>query len=64
MANNNYKKLDIELDVIGVYKNQLILEMEKLGVTKNELPIIPDATIRNAIKRNRKPEDVAWAILQ
>ncbi len=49
---------------IEEYRNLLIQEMYKLGANKQELELIKDATIRNAIKRNRKPEDVAWAILQ
>lgn len=54
----------IEMDVIADYKNKLIIEMKKMGASTDELLLIQDATIRNAIKRKRKPEDVAWAILQ
>ena len=46
------------------YRLLLIDEMIKLGASENELQTIKDATIRNAIRRNRKPEDVAWALLQ
>ncbi len=49
---------------INEYRNLLQKEMIRLGATEHELELIKDATIRNAIKRNRKPEDVAWAILQ
>mgnify|MGYP001068212169 CR=1 FL=1 len=46
------------------YRLLLIDEMLKLGASELELQMIKDATIRNAIRRNRKPEDVAWALLQ
>lgn len=46
------------------YRSLLIDEMLKLGASEQELQMIKDATIRNAIRRNRKPEDVAWALLQ
>lgn len=49
---------------INEYRDLLRQEMLRLGATEHELELIKDATIRNAIKRNRKPEDVAWAILQ
>ncbi len=50
--------------VIIEYKNLLITEMEKMGASPHEISLVKDATIRNAINRKRKPEDVAWAILQ
>lgn len=46
------------------YRKLLMQEMNKLGANEHEVTLIKDATIRNAIKRNRRPEDVAWAILQ
>lgn len=46
------------------YRLLLIDEMLKLGASEKELQMIKDATIRNAIRKNRKPEDVAWALLQ
>ena len=52
---------------INEYRNLLQKEMIRQFIdsqTEHELELIKDATIRNAIKRNRKPEDVAWAILQ
>lgn len=59
------EKITKENDVsINEYRNLLQQEMIRLGATEQELRLIKDATIRNAIKRNRKPEDVAWAILQ
>lgn len=56
--------LSEELYSIDDYRHLLQQEMIKLGASEQELELIKDATIRNAIKRNRKPEDVAWAILQ
>lgn len=53
-----------ELYSIDGYRHLLRQEMIKLGADEQELGLIKDATIRNAMKRNRKPEDVAWAILQ
>lgn len=55
---------DIKTMTIDEYRSVLNDEMLKMGATKQDLLLIKDATIRNAIKRKRKPEDVAWAILQ
>lgn len=49
---------------IDSYREALQNEMIKLGATEQEFNLIKDATIRNALKRNRKPENVAWALLQ
>lgn len=49
---------------IDSYRKALQNEMIKLGANEQELNLIKDATIRNALKKNRKPEDVAWALLQ
>ncbi len=46
------------------YRSLLVEEMLKLCASNQELWFIKDATIRNAIRNNRKPENVAWAILQ
>lgn len=51
-------------DEIVRYRSLLIIEMKKMGATENEIGLIHDATIRNSIRNNRKPEEVAWAILQ
>ncbi len=58
------KKSDITQNEITRYRLVLVAEMKKQGATENELSLIHDATIRNSIRSNRKPEDVAWAILQ
>lgn len=55
---------DIEMEIMLDYRNKLLIEMKKMGASDRELMLIQDATIRNAIRRKRKPEDVAWAILQ
>lgn len=62
MAIENIKT--ITMNEINEYRSLLIDEMLKMGATEDDLILIKDATIRNAIKRKRKPEDVAWAILQ
>lgn len=51
-------------DEIVRYRSLLIIEMKKMGATEDEISLIHDATIRNSIRNNRKPEEVAWAILQ
>ena len=51
-------------DEIARYRSLLIIEMKKMGATEDEIDLIHDATIRNSIRNKRKPEDVAWAILQ
>lgn len=51
-------------DEIDRYRSLLVFEMLKMGATENEINLIHDATIRNSIRNNRKPEEVAWAILQ
>lgn len=62
MAMENIKTITI--NEINEYRSLLIDEMLKIGATEDDVILIKDATIRNAIKRKRKPEDVAWAILQ
>lgn len=48
---------------IQKYRDSVIREMLKLGVLMYEIPEIKDATIRNAIQRNRDPKEVAIALL-
>lgn len=60
----NYNNVDMERFMIIQYKEQIIIEMKKMGASDNELLLVREATVRNAIRRNRRPEDVAWAILQ
>jgi len=49
---------------IDSYCKALQNEMIKLGAEEKDFDLIKDATIRNALRRNRKPKDVAWALLQ
>lgn len=56
--------MEISLDVFNKYKEKVLDEMIKQGATENELQQIKESSIINGIKNNRKPEDVAWAILQ
>lgn len=61
MAATLEKSISPEIDS---YRKALEIEMIKLGADEQALNLIKDATIRNAIRRNRKPGDVAWALLQ
>ena len=54
----------ISQDEIVRYRSLLVCEMRKMGATENEISLVHNATIRNSIRNNRKPEEVAWAILQ
>ncbi len=46
------------------YRAMVILEMEKMGASPQEIQLLRTETILNSIRNKRKPEDVAWAILQ
>lgn len=54
---------EIPIEQINSYRSLLISEMKKMGADDNDMALIHDATIRNAIRKNRNPEDVACAIL-
>lgn len=51
-------------EIEELYRDQVESEMEKQGATEQELDLLHDATIRNAIRRNRCPRDVAEVILE
>ena len=51
-------------EIEELYRDQVETEMEKLGATEQEFALLHDATIRNAIRKNRSPKDVAEAILE
>ncbi|MCC8014889.1 MAG: hypothetical protein LIO87_06800 [Eubacterium sp.] len=51
-------------DEIIAYRDSIIVEMKKMGASAQDIQLIHDATVRNSIRNKRKPEDVAWAILQ
>ena len=59
MVERNYNTLSTT-----EYRILLVEEMKKMNASQSDISRIKDATIKNAIKRNRKPEDVAWALLQ
>lgn len=54
----------MDTDIFKEYKKRLQDEMIKLGATDQELKIITDTIVKNAINKDRKPEDVAWALVQ
>lgn len=49
---------------IETFRCLLIQEMEKLGATEADFSLICDTIILNSIINKRRPEDVAWAVLQ
>ena len=55
---------DVTLEDIASFRELVIFELDKMGASENEKNLLHDAAIYNAIKSNRLPEDVAWAILQ
>ncbi len=55
---------DIEEKDIVSYRKLVIIEMEKLGASEIEKQLLCDAIIKNSIRNKRKPEDVAWALIQ
>lgn len=57
-------KPQIDITSVYVYKSMVIEAMKKMGATENDLSLLKKETIINSIQRNRKPEDVAWAVLQ
>ena len=46
------------------YEDQLRLELEKNGAKKSDYGLISKEMILNAIKNGRKPNDLAWGIVQ
>jgi hypothetical protein len=46
------------------YEDQLRLDLEKNSASKNDYKLISNEMILNSIKNGRKPEDLAWAIIQ
>ena len=55
---------NIPADQILAFRNDVIEEMLRMGASENDYRLISDPTIVNAITRNMKPGEVAWAILQ
>lgn len=56
--------ISIPITEITQYRKAVTGAMEKMGATSSEIALLREETIINSIKNNRKPEDVAWAILQ
>ena len=54
----------ITQDQIDAYRTTVVIEMEKMGATNQEISLLRTETVPNSIRNPRKPEDVAWAILQ
>ena len=54
----------ISMKAIDDYRSLIADEMRKMGASDDDILLIHDNTILNSILRKRKPEDVAWAILQ
>ncbi len=54
----------ITQDQIDAYRTTVVIEMEKMGATNQEISLLRTETVLNSIRNHRKPEDVAWAILQ
>lgn len=61
---NQLQDCSISQAEIDAYRLLVIEAMKKSGASEHEIGLIHDATIRNSIRRNRRPEEVAWAILQ
>ncbi len=49
---------------IEKYRHLVVLEMQKMGASEKDIKLLQEATILNSINNKRRPEDVAWAILQ
>ena len=57
-------KSKISKATIEDYRKLLLMELKKMGADENDIDLVSDAVIINAINKDRKAEDVAWAILQ
>ncbi len=61
---NKISSPNLSPEKIDAYRALVVHEMEKMGATNQEVSLLCQETILNSLQRNRKPEDVAWAILQ
>ena len=52
------------MDYIKRFEEEIKSEILKQGGTEEDIKLISAELITNAIKNDRTPEDVAWAILQ
>lgn len=51
-------------DKIEEYRALVAKEMEQMGASSREIALLQDAVIRNAIRQECQPKDLAWAIMQ
>lgn len=56
--------VDTSPEQILLYRDKVIEALKRFGATSQEIALLHDETILNSIRNNRKPEDIAWAILQ
>lgn len=67
--NTYFKNQLTHIEVVGdndivSYRKLVIIEMDKLGASETDKQLLCDTTIKNSIRSKRKPEDVAWALMQ
>lgn len=46
------------------YRNSVVEEMKKMGASPDEISLLTYETIIRSLSLDRKPEDVAWALLE
>lgn len=51
-------------DDVEIFKENVLKELENNNATDVEKKLVSDEMVKNAIKNGRRPEDVAWAIIQ
>lgn len=56
--------LEVIKEQIEQYRYILEQQMRIQGASSEEIAQIKGATVRNSIRSQREPEDVAWALLQ
>lgn len=49
---------------IAEYKKEVIKVMKEKGASDMQIRLVRDGSVRYAIINKRKPEDLAWAIMQ
>ena len=54
----------ITADEISRFRAKTVDEMMAMGASEQELALLQDAAIRNSIRKNATPKDLAWAMLQ
>ena len=51
-------------DKIREYRALVVKEMEQMRASSHEIALLQDAAVRNAIRQECQPKDLAWAIMQ